>query len=79
MNQRIARDSSGRGDDERHGKAQNRRAHHREQGDQQAIGGGSRAERSLALVACAENPERVKNQLLANGWFKPVEIFLGLP
>jgi len=39
----------------------------------------SRAERSLALVAYAENPERVKNQLLANGWFKPAEIFLGLP
>lgn len=39
----------------------------------------SRAERSLALVAYAENPERVRNQLLANGWFKPEEIFLGLP
>ena len=39
----------------------------------------SRAERSLALVAYAENPETVKNQLLANGWFKPGEIFLGLP
>lgn len=39
----------------------------------------SRAERSLALVAYAENPERVRNQLLANGWFKPGEIFLGLP
>lgn len=39
----------------------------------------SRAERSLALVAYAENPESVKNQLLANGWFKPGEIFLGLP
>lgn len=39
----------------------------------------SRAERSLALVAYAENPEQVRNQLLANGWFKPGEIFLGLP
>lgn len=39
----------------------------------------SRAERSLALVAYAENPERVRNQLLANGWFKSEEIFLGLP
>lgn len=39
----------------------------------------SRAERSLALVAYAENPERVKKQLLANGWLKPEEIFLGLP
>lgn len=39
----------------------------------------SRAERSLALVAYAEKPERVRNQLLANGWFKPEEIFLGLP
>lgn len=39
----------------------------------------SRAERSLALVAYAENPEHVRNQLLANGWFKPEEIFLGLP
>lgn len=39
----------------------------------------SRAKRSLALVAYAENPEGVKNQLLANGWFKPSEIFLSLP
>jgi DNA helicase-2/ATP-dependent DNA helicase PcrA len=39
----------------------------------------SRAERSLALVAYAENPKRVRNQLLANGWFKSEEIFLGLP
>lgn len=39
----------------------------------------SRAERSLALVAYAEDPGRVRNQLLANGWFKPGEIFLGLP
>lgn len=39
----------------------------------------SRAERSLALVAYAESPERVRNQLLANGWFKPGEISLGLP
>lgn len=39
----------------------------------------SRAERSLALVAYAENPGHVRNQLLANGWFKPEEIFLGLP
>jgi DNA helicase-2/ATP-dependent DNA helicase PcrA len=39
----------------------------------------SRAERSLALVAYAENPERVRNQLLANAWFKSEEIFLGLP
>lgn len=39
----------------------------------------SRAERSLALVAYAENPERVRDQLLANGWFKPEEIFVGLP
>ncbi|MER1967412.1 UvrD-helicase domain-containing protein [Castellaniella sp. GW247-6E4] len=39
----------------------------------------SRAERSLALVAYAERPEYVRNQLLMNGWFKPEEIFLGLP
>lgn len=39
----------------------------------------SRAERSLALVAYAENPERVKNQLLENGWFKPDEISVGVP
>lgn len=39
----------------------------------------SRAERSLALVAYAENPKRVREQLLANGWFKPEEILLGLP
>lgn len=39
----------------------------------------SRAERSLALVAYAKNPEQVRNQLLANGWFKSGEIFLGLP
>jgi DNA helicase II / ATP-dependent DNA helicase PcrA len=36
----------------------------------------SRAERSLAMVAYAE---RVRNQLMANGWFKAQEIFLGLP
>jgi len=39
----------------------------------------SRAEQSLALVAYAENPELVRNQLLANGWFKPEEVFVGLP
>lgn len=39
----------------------------------------SRAERSLALVAYTERPEYVRNQLLVNGWFKPEEIFLGLP
>jgi DNA helicase II / ATP-dependent DNA helicase PcrA len=39
----------------------------------------SRAVRSLALVAYAEDPERVRNQLLANGWFKAGEIFLGQP
>lgn len=38
----------------------------------------SRAERSLALVAYAENPERVRNQLLTNGWFEPEEISVGL-
>lgn len=39
----------------------------------------SRAERSLALVAYAENPKQVRSQLIANGWFKSEEIFLGLP
>lgn len=39
----------------------------------------SRAERSLALVAYAENPERVRYQLLANGWLRSEEIFVGLP
>jgi len=39
----------------------------------------SLADRSLALVAYAENCERVRNQPLTNGWFKPGEIFLGLP
>lgn len=39
----------------------------------------SRAECSLALVAYAENPEHVRNQLLANGWFSYEEIFLGVP
>lgn len=39
----------------------------------------SRAERSLALIAYAENPEHVRNQLLANGWFKQGEISLGIP
>lgn len=39
----------------------------------------SRAQRSLALVAYAENPERVRNQLLASGWFKSEEISVGLP
>lgn len=39
----------------------------------------SRAEKALALVAYAGDPEHVRNQLLANGWFKPEEISLGLP
>ncbi|MEN5206686.1 UvrD-helicase domain-containing protein [Stenotrophomonas terrae] len=39
----------------------------------------SRAERSLALVAYAENPGRVRDQLLANGWFKQEEISIGAP
>lgn len=39
----------------------------------------SRAERSLALVAYADNPERVRSQLLANDWFRSDEIFLGVP
>jgi DNA helicase-2/ATP-dependent DNA helicase PcrA len=39
----------------------------------------SRTERSLALVAYAGNPERVRNQLLTNDWFKPEEISVGLP
>jgi DNA helicase II / ATP-dependent DNA helicase PcrA len=39
----------------------------------------SRAERSLALVAYAKNPEHVRNHLLANDWFKPGEIVLGIP
>lgn len=39
----------------------------------------SRTEQSLALVAYAENPQRVRNQLLANGWLKPEEISVGLP
>lgn len=38
----------------------------------------SRAEQSLALVAYAANPDRVRNQLISNGWFKPDEISLGL-
>ncbi|MGC1302667.1 MAG: UvrD-helicase domain-containing protein [Caulobacteraceae bacterium] len=39
----------------------------------------SRAERSLALVAYATDPNRVRSQLIANGWFKPDEIHLGVP
>lgn len=39
----------------------------------------SRAERSLALVAYADNPELVRSQLLHNGWFERDEIHLGLP
>ncbi|MCC2097377.1 MAG: ATP-dependent helicase [Hyphomicrobiales bacterium] len=39
----------------------------------------SRAERSLALVAYAQDPARVRNQLIANGWFAPEEISIGLP
>ena len=39
----------------------------------------SRAERSLALVAYAKEPARIRNQLLANGWFSEDEIHLGVP
>lgn len=39
----------------------------------------SRAERSLALVAYAKEPTRIRNQLLANGWFSEEEIHLGVP
>ncbi|WP_449301666.1 UvrD-helicase domain-containing protein [Pseudoxanthomonas mexicana] len=39
----------------------------------------SRAERSLALVAYAREPERIRAYLLANEWFAPEEISLGLP
>ncbi|QOY21969.1 ATP-dependent helicase [Xanthomonas citri] len=39
----------------------------------------SRAERSLALVAYASNPARVRDQLLITGWFKPEEVLIGLP
>ncbi|MFK3651538.1 UvrD-helicase domain-containing protein [Lysobacter enzymogenes] len=39
----------------------------------------SRAERSLALVAYAESPERVSEQLVANGWFRLEEVVLGQP
>lgn len=39
----------------------------------------SRAERSLALVAYAADPNRVRSQLIANGWFKPDEIHLDVP
>lgn len=37
----------------------------------------SRAERSLALVAYAEDPNRVKNYLLGNGWFTQDEVHVG--
>ncbi|MGP9811390.1 UvrD-helicase domain-containing protein [Rhodopseudomonas sp. NSM] len=39
----------------------------------------SRAEQSLVLVAYAENPARVRDQLLADDWFEEGEIFLGIP
>jgi DNA helicase-2/ATP-dependent DNA helicase PcrA len=39
----------------------------------------SRAERSLALVAYAKEPERIRAHLLENGWFAPEEISIGLP
>ncbi|CAM5652667.1 ATP-dependent DNA helicase Rep [Mycolicibacterium aubagnense] len=39
----------------------------------------SRAERSLALVAYADDPMSVKKFLLGNGWFKPDEIHIGVP
>lgn len=39
----------------------------------------SRAERSLALVAYAANPARIRTQLLTTGWFKPEEVVIGLP
>lgn len=38
----------------------------------------SRAEKSLALVAYADNPEQVRKQLIENNWFKPEEISVGL-
>lgn len=39
----------------------------------------SRAEQSLALVAYSSEPSQIKAHLLANGWFKADEIFLGAP
>lgn len=39
----------------------------------------SRAERSLALVAYTNDAERVRSQVLAQGWFQPDEIQLGAP
>ncbi|WP_029918894.1 UvrD-helicase domain-containing protein [Nevskia soli] len=39
----------------------------------------SRAERSLALVAYADQPDHVKANLLANGWFKADEMHVGVP
>lgn len=39
----------------------------------------SRAERSLALVAYAKDPERIRAHLLANEWFAPDEISIGPP
>lgn len=39
----------------------------------------SRAERSLALVAYADQPDRVKAHLIANGWFRASEIHVGTP
>jgi DNA helicase II / ATP-dependent DNA helicase PcrA len=39
----------------------------------------SRAERSLALVAYSSNPDRVKSQVIAQGWFEPDEVHIGVP
>lgn len=38
----------------------------------------SRAERSLALVAYTETPDRVKQHVLENGWFEENEIQIGV-
>ena len=39
----------------------------------------SRAQRSLALVAYAQNPIDVKTHLLENNWLRSEEVFLSLP
>ena len=39
----------------------------------------SRAERSPALVAYTNDPNRIKNHVIALGWFTPEEVHLGVP
>lgn len=39
----------------------------------------SRAKKSLALVAYTLDPQRIRNYVLAEGWFSPEEVIVGIP